>query len=663
MSNEFPREPMPHSNGTNDATPKSEESDERRRVYDAFVETARTSGYKIEFAGVKYRERFGEWPPDAWKRQTEAQFDADPEWRAKQEDRQQRSPVNGLQNGVIRPPPPSDDRTLIVLDDDRLWESVDQAVGALRSDTNLFTRDGILVHVSAISRDEVEKSDIVDAATENNPERRELVEGTPQIRELPIALVYERLSRVASFRKLDMRSHSFVPRLPPKSIARAVHAVGRCEGKIRALIGVAETPFMRPDGTICQDAGYDSTTKYLYAPSIDFPRVPDSPTRSDAQAQYEIVLRLFKDFPFVADGHRSVPIAGAMSIKARPAIVGPVPAFLFDGNTRGVGKSLITDVIAITASGRAMPRKNYPNKEDELEKVLSAYALQGTPFVSLDNVNGLFGGGSFDMYVAAFDTVDLRLLGFTKIPRVTWRTVVFSTGNNYQLHADTSDRVLISRMETDLENPRTRTNFEIPDLLSYVRHYRAELVVGLLTILRAYIVAGRPNMGCPRWGTFESWSSLIPHAIVYAGGADPMVCRILDETAVNEDLQALRTILEGWEALLIAANTLLEQRAKITRGSPPPRKSSLTSGEVIEALYNPATLNVHNRDLIALRGAIEGLCCPGKKSGDVVPTPRALTRKLKSYEKRNVGGLHLRSGADSHTHLTAWWVEDVRTPQ
>ncbi len=42
-----------------------------------------------------------------------------------------------------------------------------------------------------------------------------------------------------------------------------------------------------------------------------------------------------------------------------------------------------------------------------------------------------------------------------------------------------------------------------------------------LTILGAYVQAGRPSMNLRHWGSFEGWSDLVRGAVVFAGLPDP----------------------------------------------------------------------------------------------------------------------------------------------
>ena len=66
----------------------------------------------------------------------------------------------------------------------KLRENTDEAIAALRADDNLYQRDGRLVHITRITREESERSP---EAVVGGRVRRALVEGSPQIRELALA--------------------------------------------------------------------------------------------------------------------------------------------------------------------------------------------------------------------------------------------------------------------------------------------------------------------------------------------------------------------------------------------------------------------------------------------------------------------------------------------
>jgi len=62
-------------------------NDPRRSSFNALVEKARLLGYKPGFAGAKYREQWGDWPPWSWGQEAKARFEVDVQWQRRLVDR------------------------------------------------------------------------------------------------------------------------------------------------------------------------------------------------------------------------------------------------------------------------------------------------------------------------------------------------------------------------------------------------------------------------------------------------------------------------------------------------------------------------------------------------------------------------------------------------
>lgn len=481
-----------------------------------------------------------------------------------------------------------------------LHRNVDDAITALRRDPSLYQRAGELVQIVRHAEPD-----------------GEVTPGTPVIHRVPPAQINERLTRVARFEKFDGRSGDFVRRLPTGDIVRAVASRGMWPG-IRPLVSVVEVPTLRPDGTVLQQPGYDSSTGLLFEPGDTFPPVADVPSQAEAKAALDRLLEPWIDFPFSNDVERHVQVAAVLTMLARHAIRGSVPAFVVDKSTRGSGGTLITDAVAITATGREAAKMSWSADEAEQEKVLGSYAINGAPLITFDNLSpsAVFGGGPLDRVLTATDTVELRVLGRSEVPRLRWRAMIQASGNNVQLGPDTTRRVLLVRLEPDVERPEERTGFRHPDLLGWLRRERPRLVHDGLTILRAYAAAGRPDVGLPQWGSFEAWRGLVASAIVFAGGPDVLACRATGAGSVDPELGALRAILEHWPRL--APDGLSAKRAI----------ECLYSRDYLMGQSPPDGFNV-------LRDAIEALVptAPGRP-----PSSRKLGYRLRSFKGRVVGG-------------------------
>lgn len=488
-----------------------------------------------------------------------------------------------------------------------LHRVVTQACAALATAGDIFQRDCRLVRVVR--------------ATEAD-ERRGIVRGTPQIRAVSPATLREELTRLAQWVTVRHTAEGpqHRPTLPSSAVVQAVHDRGEWDG-VRPLTGVIETPCMRADGSILDSAGYDDRTGLLYAPAIEFPPVPTDPTQDDAREAYARLLGLFADFPFVSDAARAVPISAILTMLARPAIRGAVPMHAFDACVRGAGKSLIKDAIAYIATGRGASKMTYPSDDAEMEKILASLAIAGARLVTLDNVVGPLGGAALDKVLTAEDRVQLRVLGRSEVPELTWQALVMAGGNNLVIVADTGRRTLASRLEPDVERPELRTGFRHADLLGYVREHRGLLVGDALTILRAYVVAGRPDAERHTLGSYVQWAQLVAGAIAYAGGPDILsTIAAAAETSMDPELDALRTVLgmlptlapEGATARTIATTLYPAERQR---------------GEHAPDGYD------------ALREAIETIC-PPRRAGEA-PNPRELGKALRRHMGRVVGGRRL----------------------
>lgn len=408
---------------------------------------------------------------------------------------------------------------------------------------------------------------------------------------------------------------------------------------MRNLVAVSETPVLRPDGTILQTPGYDRATGYVYQPNCDFPEVPERPSKEDAARALAELNEVFVDFPYVDDAARMVPIAAILTILARSAIEGACPAFLLDATTRGSGKTLQADAISAVALGRSAARKSYPPDQEELGKILSSYAIAGARQILFDNVPAgvEFGGGELDQAITARDAVELRVLGRSEVKRLPWNAVIMASGNNLALGEDTVRRVLVARLETPEENPEDRTGFKHPHLFQWILEERPRLVVAALTVLRAFARFGGHRHDGQAWGSFEAWSRLVPGAIVYAGGADPMKARPSLERHASDASRALITVLEHLPRL-------------------DKRGAGLSTRDLVRLLY-PSRMSDEERStdgFDALRDALEAWAPP--KPGQP-PSLQLLGKRLRSSIGRTIGGKRLVRLPEEGRNPVRWVVQ------
>ena len=359
--------------------------------------------------------------------------------------------------------------------------------------------------------------------------------GSPQIIPLPPPTLRERLTKFAVWER-EKRGRDggteVVPTHPPDWTVSAVAARGEWPG-IRPLEAVVEAPVLRHDGTVLDAPGHDEATGLLYEPNGGFPRVKAEPSLDDAREAAAVLLDLLSDFPFAGaqeggcrpEAHRAAWLAALLTVQARFAIDGPCPLFLFDSSAAGAGKSLLCDLISVIATGRHAPRKDYTYDNEEMRKVITAVALGGDLIMLLDNIAAMFGGSALDGALTARTWKD-RYLGRSKMTgSLPLYTVWFGTGNNVAIRGDAVRRIVPCRLEPTEERPEERTGFKHPKLMDHVVRERPALVAAGLTILRAYVYAGRPDQQLTPLGSFEAWTDVVRSAVVWATGVDPCETR------------------------------------------------------------------------------------------------------------------------------------------
>jgi hypothetical protein len=405
-----------------------------------------------------------------------------------------------------------------------------EAIAALAKHGGIYQRSSTLVHILA---------DPPAPPCLNRPE------GGLRILSLPHPRLRELLTLAAVFVR-DTGRDGLQPCHPPDWLVKAVGARGEWLD-IPRLEAVVETPVLLADGTILQTPGYDPRSGLYYSPAIDFPLVPEQPTRLEVEQAKVLLLEIVTDFPFQTPAHRAAWFAAILTPGARHAIDGPCPLFAIDANVRGSGKTMLCDSIGIVYTGRLLARTGAPKDDEEARKKITSIALSAEPHVLVDNVTGSFGSSAIDAALTATTWSD-RILGKSQMTgAVPLATIWFVTGNNMVFVGDTPRRTLPIRLESNLEKPEEREGFRHPNLLAWVRKERGRLAVAALTILKGYISAGRPDQKLKSWGSFEEWSRLVRHAVVWCGLEDPGATRPEFVEASDSRAQQLRLLLAGWD--------------------------------------------------------------------------------------------------------------------
>jgi putative DNA primase/helicase len=526
---------------------------------------------------------------------------------------------------VVALAPPVSDGRPVIRTSLELHEQGDAAVRVLSSDPDLYQQAGHLVRVVRVDPS---------CATPERPD------GTPEIRRVETETLREQVSRYSIWERYDQRLETWVQCQPPAPVAAAVRKRGQWFG-VRPLEAVTESPALRPDGSILDKTGYDAPTRVLFVPSQAFPQVRDRPTVEHARKALAALEELFAQVPFERPEQRYVPIAALLTVVARPAIRGAVPAFGFNSPVAGAGKSLCVQVISSIATGRASEPNTYPDDPVELEKSLGAEALSGAPIIDFDNIEVPVESGPLLKAITAKDKVRLRVLGLSQKVSARWRAVVLLGGVGLLIGRQMDRRVIMANIVPKEERPELRTGFAIKNLDLYALDNRGRLLVAALTILRGYCLAvaeGGERVQTATLGNFEEWCRLVPAAIVWAGGLDVTGCRpAAIQGHEDPETTGLRAVLDHWNVLATSEGATIASVVELLY--PNGRKVSPDEGRADG--YGP------------LRTALEDLC-PTK--GSSPPTRHQIGQKFKKLQGRWIGKKSLKNRNDTKPGETAKWA-------
>lgn len=338
-------------------------------------------------------------------------------------------------------------------------------------------------------------------------------------------------------------------------------------GRLRLppLTGIVNAPTMRSDGSILTTPGYDDVTGLLFDPlGVEFPVIKGSPTRRDAEHALAQLSSLIESFPFVDEKDRAVALSAILTACVRRSLP-TAPLHAFTAPVAGSGKSKLVDIASVIAFGHEAAVLAQGHTEEELEKRLGAVLLSGDGAVSLDNCERpLFGDLLCQMLTQT--RVLLRILGKSQTPELSTNTFVTATGNNLVLVGDLTRRALLSRLDPKVERPETRVFESDPVVVAKLR--RPALVVAALTVLRAFHVAGRPQVP-PALGSFEAWSNLVRGALLWLGCADPV--STMDELRTADPrLDDLRSVVAQWGAHVGCERLTVAEVIKLATERKPP---------------------------------------------------------------------------------------------
>jgi hypothetical protein len=309
---------------------------------------------------------------------------------------------------------------------------------------------------------------------------------------------------------------------------------------IRDCHGLINTPTLRPDGSLHCEEGYDPETRYYLKvdPNFKMGKIPETPTKADAEKAINIILDLFEDVSFEKDTrdknneterlNKSTLLCAVLTAVTRSAYR-HAPLFLIAAHQAGTGKSFLVQLISLLAFGTTTKVVSFASDEAETEKRLAGIIMQGDKSFSADNLKGDLLDYPLLCQFFTEDSPTIRPLGRSDMVECTARIMAFATGNNIAVKGDMVRRSIVTKLDYSSANPENRKFKHTP--ARTVIEERGKYVAAVLTIIRAYLASGDKAKIRPL-ASYEDWSRFCREPLTWLGWPDPQESQ---DSAKEED--------------------------------------------------------------------------------------------------------------------------------
>ena len=431
------------------------------------------------------------------------------------------------------------------------------------------------------------------------------------------------LAGVATWERFDGRSKAWTRIDPPARHATTLFELPNYP-HLPVLSGLTRQPYMRPDGSVMRAAGYDAATRLLGVFDAREYAIPEHPTRAQAEAALALLEGLLTEFCFTRPTDQAAALAALLTAAMRPSLA-HAPMFHVRAPVTSAGKSYLCSLITAFATPQRGAPTTFPGDDEECGKLLLAELLGAPAVIDFDNLTGdLIAHRSL---CTALTSAHMRgrILGLSKTATVSTRALFLSSGTNVGPVKDMTRRCITVHLDPGCEVPAER-RFERPDLVRDVLRERGRYVSAALTLVTAWIEAGRPMSNCRPLVGYEDWSKLCRQPLLWLGLPDP-TGSVFEAMVDDPDRDTLARLLQAWVSVFGNTPTMVRDAVKRVSVCPD------THADLREVLH----------DIVGERGELNR---------------RKLGRWLRRHEGRVVAGRRFVRAAGQRS-AQAWQVESV----
>ncbi len=385
--------------------------------------------------------------------------------------------------------------------------------------------------------------------------------GETRVQELRQPALIRKLDAVAIWEAFSKKEKAWVKVNPP-SLHASVLLDSPGYPHLPVLNGLTRQPYLRPDGSLMMTAGYDKETG-MYG-VFDAPQfaVPEAPTSEQAHQALELLQGLLNEFCFARAVDVSAALAALLTAAIRPSLI-HAPMFHVRAHMVGSGKSYLCELITALATPQRGTPTTFPADDEECRKLLLAELQRAPAVIEFDNLTSDLIAHKSLCTVLTSEFMSGRVLGVSRTTTVNTRTLFLSSGNNVGPVQDMARRCITILLDPGCEIPAART-FTRPELVREVLRERGRYVSAALTIIRAWIVAGRPKSFCKTLSGYGDWSDLCRQPLMWLGCNDPTVS-VFEAMSEDPDRETLGRLLVAWQSVFGKMPAMIRDAIEATR--------------------------------------------------------------------------------------------------
>lgn len=321
------------------------------------------------------------------------------------------------------------------------------------------------------------------------------------------------------------------------------------EAPLPYLKKVTSIPVITSDGRLVSKYFYDKESQIYRVISADLENIEYGSGKYFANVSDAVSFILddcLHDFPFQGEQDKAHALALMLHDFARNLFTGASPLFLIDKPIHGTGASLLANTLCYPALGEDVPTKNFTKNDEELRKQVTAHLVGGGGPNLLDNISGSDIDSDVLAMVLTSSKYGDRLLGSNTEVRLENLGPWIGTGNNPSFSGQLTRRFIRIRLVPLEEDPYNRSEFLHYPLTPWVAANRSKLVDACITIVMAWVKAGKPLFTGTPLGSFESFSQVMGGILENAGVPGFMSNLNFQREGMDGETEQIRMLVQKW---------------------------------------------------------------------------------------------------------------------